>query len=126
MSALTDLADRVTSLYKETVTTSVRFDALRQETKDTIAELKGAVQRFDDRLHPMHLDHVRERADLGVKIGTLDGRLTALSEQALHTVARDAAREAMRSAVGSPPAAEGDGGRSIPLPAILPSQVAAG
>jgi predicted nucleic acid-binding Zn-ribbon protein len=95
MSSLSDLGQRVADLYKEIVTTTVRFDGLSRETSTIIAEIKAAVQRFDERMQQMHLDHVRERAELDSQIKALEARLNALSESALHAVARDAARQAM-------------------------------
>ena len=96
MSGLSDLGQRVADLYKEIVTTTVRFESLNRETSTIITEVKTAVQRFDERIQQMHLDHVRERAELASQIKALDARLNALSESALHAVARDAARQAMQ------------------------------
>lgn len=96
MSSLSDLGQRVADLYKEIVTTTVRFESLSRETTATITEARTAVQRFDERIQQMHLDHVRERAELSSQIKALEARLDALSESALHAVARDAARQAMQ------------------------------
>lgn len=96
MSSLSDLGQRVADLYKEIVTTTVRFESLSRETGTTVAEVKTAVQRLDERMQQMHLDHVRERAELSSQIKGLEARLDALSESALHAVARDAARQAMQ------------------------------
>ncbi|HEX2076501.1 MAG TPA: hypothetical protein VHG08_02295 [Longimicrobium sp.] len=96
MSSLSDLGQRVADLYKEIVTTTVRFESLNRETTTVITEIKTAVQRFDERMQQMHLDHVRERAELSSQIKALEARLDALSENALHVVARDAARQAMQ------------------------------
>jgi hypothetical protein len=97
MSSLTDLGQRVADLYKEIVTTTVRFESLHRETTTTTTEAKTAIQRFEERMQQMHLDHVRERAELSSQIKALDARLNALSEGALHAVARDAARQAMHT-----------------------------
>lgn len=96
MSSLSDLGQRVADLYREIVTTTVRFESLSRETTTAVAEIKTAVQRFDERIRQMHLDHVRERAELSSQIKGLEARLDALSESALHAVARDAARQAMQ------------------------------
>jgi myo-inositol catabolism protein IolC len=96
MSSLSDLGQRVADLYKEIVTTTVRFDSLSRETSTSVAEIKTAVHRSDERVQQMHLDHVRERAELSSQIRGLEARLDALSESALHAVARDAARQAMQ------------------------------
>jgi myo-inositol catabolism protein IolC len=107
MSSLSDLGQRVADLYKEIVTTTVRFESLSRDTGTTVAEVKTAVQRFDERMQQMHLDHVRERAELSSQIKGLEARLDALSESALHAVARDAARQAMHGILvdGEPPGA---------------------
>jgi seryl-tRNA synthetase len=90
MSGLSELGQRVAELYKEIVTTTVRFESLSRETNTIIAEMRTAVQRFEERMQQMHLDHVRERADLSSQIKGLEARLNALSESALHAVARGA------------------------------------
>ncbi len=107
MSSISDLGQRVADLYKEIVTTTVRFESLSRETATAVSELRTAVQRSDERMHQMQLDHVRERAELSSQIAALHARLTALSESALHAVARDAARRAMHGilADGEPPQA---------------------
>lgn len=97
MSGLSELGQRVAKLYEEIVTTTVRFHALNRETTNAVTEIGTAVQRCDERMHQMHLDHVRERADLASQIKALDARLDALSEKALHAVARDAAQQAMHT-----------------------------
>ena len=95
MSGLSDVGQRIADLYREIVTTTARFESLNRETTNAVAEIRTAVQKCDERMQQMQLDHVRERAELGSEIRALDARLTALSESALHTVARDAARQAM-------------------------------
>jgi hypothetical protein len=92
MSSLSDLGQRVADLYKEIVTT-VRFESLSRETTTTIADVRASVQRAEERMQLMHLDHVRERAELSSQISALEARLNALSEGALHAVARDVARQ---------------------------------
>ncbi|HST57653.1 MAG TPA: hypothetical protein VLK84_03125, partial [Longimicrobium sp.] len=82
MSSLSDLGQRVADLYKEIVTTTVRFESLSRETGTVVAEVRTAVQRFDERMQQMHLDHVRERAELSSQINGLQARLDALSESA--------------------------------------------
>ena len=105
MSSLSDLGQRVADLYREIVTTTVRFESLSRETTTAVTEIRTAVQRFDERMQQMHLDHVRERAELSSQIKGLEARLDALSESALHAVARDAARQAMHGLLvdGEPP-----------------------
>jgi hypothetical protein len=57
MSGISDLGQRVADLYKEIVTTAVRFESLNRETTSVITEVRTAVQRFDERMQQMHLDH---------------------------------------------------------------------
>ncbi|HYR11073.1 MAG TPA: hypothetical protein VEQ60_25050 [Longimicrobium sp.] len=95
MSGISDLGQRVADLYKEIVNTTVRFESMNRETTNIVTEIRTAVQRCEERMQQMHLDHVRERAELSSQIKALDARLDALSENALHAVARDAARQAM-------------------------------
>jgi len=109
MSGLSDVGQRITELYKEIVTTTVRFDSLNRETTNAVAEIRTAVQRCDERMQQMHVDHVRERAELDSQIKGLEARLNALSESALHVVARDAARQAMHTILGNGEAARFDG-----------------
>lgn len=123
MSGLSDVGQRIADLYKEIVTTTVRFESLNRETTNAVAEIRTAVQKCDERMQQMQLDHVRERAELGSQINALDARLTALSESALHTVARDAARQAMHEILADGQSAEpvlrivqaepGSGGRRL-------------
>jgi hypothetical protein len=96
MSGLSDVGQRIADLYRDIVTTTARFESLNRETTNAVAEIRTAVQRCDDRMQQMQLDHVRERVELGSQVQALDARLTALSESALHAVARDAARQAMQ------------------------------
>lgn len=44
MSSLSDLGQRVADLYREIVTTTVRFESLSRETTSTVTEVKTAVQ----------------------------------------------------------------------------------
>jgi hypothetical protein len=97
MSGLSDVGQRIADLYKEIVTTTVRFESLNRETTTSVAEIRSTVQRCEERMQQMHLDHVRERAELASQIKALDARLNALSESALHAVARDAARQTMHT-----------------------------
>lgn len=97
MSGLSDVGQRIADLYKEIVTTTVRFESLNRETTTAVAEIRSTVQRCEERMQQMHLDHVRERAELASQIKALDARLNALSESALHAVARDAARQTMHT-----------------------------
>ena len=87
------LAAKVAELYREIVTTSVRFEELRRTTDSVLTRLESTVQQLASKVAAIHDDHVREKAALEAQITILQGRLNSLSEQALHTVVRDVARE---------------------------------
>ena len=93
---VTALTKNVADLYKEIVTTSVRFDDLRANTEQTVERLERLVDSTVAKVLEIHDTHVREKATLEAGIRTLEGRLSALSEQALHAVARETARDLMR------------------------------
>jgi DNA anti-recombination protein RmuC len=97
--ALTALAGKVSDLYREVVTTSVRFDELRQSTDKLLCKLEATVEQLSARVALIHDEHVREKAALEAQIATLQGRLNALSEEALHSVVRDVAREIVANSI---------------------------
>ena len=91
-----DISGSIASLYKDVVTTTVRFDVEATHTREALERMERELTALVAKVHQIHDEHVREKATLEARIQTLDGRLTALSEQALHAVARDAARDIMR------------------------------
>jgi tetrahydromethanopterin S-methyltransferase subunit A len=93
---VTSLTKNVADLYKEIVTTSVRFEDLRQNTDQAIERFQRIVESTVVKVLDIHDTHVREKATLEAGLRTLEGRLDALSEQALHAVARETARDLMR------------------------------
>jgi hypothetical protein len=93
---VTGLTKNVADLYKEIVTTSVRFDDLRANTEQSVERLERVVESTVIKVLEIHDNHVREKATLEAGIRTLEGRLSALSEQALHAVARETARALLR------------------------------
>ena len=90
---LNALTAKISELYREIVTTSVRFQDLERSTEKTLARLESAVEQLASKIASIHDDHVREKAALEAQVAVLQGRLSALSEQALHSVVRDVARE---------------------------------
>lgn len=90
---LNALTSRISELYREIVTTSVRFEDLQRSTDKTLSRLESVVEQLASKVSAIHDEHVREKAALEAQITALQGRLTALSEQALHSVIRDVARE---------------------------------
>jgi hypothetical protein len=93
---VTALTKNVADLYKEIVTTSVRFDDLRQNTEQAIERFGRIVESTVVKVLDIHDTHVREKATLEAGIRGLEGRLDALSEQAIHAVARETARDLLR------------------------------
>jgi DNA anti-recombination protein RmuC len=91
--ALNGLAAKISDLYREIVTTTVRFEELRRNTDSMLTRIESTVQQLSAKVAAIHDEHVREKATLEAQVATLQGRLTALSEQALHSVMRDVARE---------------------------------
>ncbi|MEM6941198.1 MAG: hypothetical protein AAF943_17235 [Pseudomonadota bacterium] len=92
---IADLSKRLADNYEKLVQTNARFDELRTSTKDAIDEYKRLLERQEDKIEQIEKDRIRVEAELMTKISSLEGRLTALSEQALHAVARDAAHTIM-------------------------------
>jgi predicted nucleic acid-binding Zn-ribbon protein len=100
---LNALAAKISDLYREIVTTSVRFDELRRSTEKTLSRLESTVDQLAGKISAIHDSHVRERAALEAQIEALQGRLTALSEQALHSVVREVAREMVADSLRESP-----------------------
>ena len=96
---LNALTARISELYREIVTTSVRFEDLQRSTDKTLSRLESTVEQLAAKVSAIHDDHVREKAALEAQVTALQGRLTSLSEQALHAVVRDVAREIVRESV---------------------------
>ena len=96
---LNGLAAKISDLYREIVTTSVRFDELQRNTDKILTKVEAVVEQLVVKVASIHDQHVREKAALEAQIAVLQGRLTALSEQALHSVARDVVREIVADAV---------------------------
>ncbi len=97
---LTDLATKVAELYKELVTNSVKFDELRRYTKEGLDDFKHLLERLSDKIERIERERIRAETALQSKIDGLEARLTALSEQALHAAAREAAVSVMQQAYG--------------------------
>ena len=91
-----DVTGSLATLYRDVLTTTVRFEMQSTQTREAIDRMERELATLTARVTQIHDDHVREKATLEARIQTLDGRLTALSEHALHAVARDAARDIMR------------------------------
>ncbi len=81
---LAQLTAKVADLYKELVTTTVKFDEVRNYTKESITEFKRLLERQSDNIERIERDRIRAETELMSKINALDARLNALSERALH------------------------------------------
>lgn len=86
-----DLVVKVSDLYRELVTNTVQFQELRNYTKETLNEFKHLLERLSDKLEESEKDRIRRETELLSKINALEARLDALSEQALHATAKEAA-----------------------------------
>ncbi|MEB3309293.1 MAG: hypothetical protein VKJ02_03595 [Snowella sp.] len=94
-----DLAVKVSELYRELVTNTVQFQELRSYTKETLDEFKHLLERLSDKLEESEKDRIRRETELMSKINVLEAKLAALSEQALHAAAKEAAREVFEKMV---------------------------
>jgi uncharacterized protein YaaR (DUF327 family) len=94
-----DLAVKVSELYRELVTNTVQFQELRNYTKETLDEFKHLLERLSDKLEESEKDRIRRETELLSKINALEAKLSALSEQALHAAAKEAAREVFEKMV---------------------------
>ncbi|WP_293354743.1 MULTISPECIES: hypothetical protein [unclassified Microcoleus] len=94
-----DLVVKVGELYREIVTNTVQFQELRQYTKETLDAFKNLLERLSDKLEESEKDRVRRETELLSKINALEAKLTALSEQALHAAAKDAALQVFEKMV---------------------------
>ncbi len=94
-----ELAVRVSELYRELVTNTVQFQELRNYTKETLDEFKHLLERLSDKLEESEKDRIRQETELLSKINALEAKLSALSEQALHAAAKEAAREVFEKMV---------------------------
>lgn len=112
---LNALAAKLSDLYREIVTTSVRFDELQRSTDKVLSRVEATVEQLATKVAAIHDDHVREKAALEAQIATLQARLTILSEQALHAVVREVAREAVSTAVREQVTAGRDMGSQAPV-----------
>jgi hypothetical protein len=93
---VTEFTGTLATLYRDVLTTTARFDMQSSQTREALDRMERAMADLTAKVTQIHDEHVREKAALDARIQTLDGRLTTLSEQALHAVARDAARDIMR------------------------------
>jgi uncharacterized coiled-coil DUF342 family protein len=95
-----ELAGEVNKLYKELVTNTVQFNELRQRTKETLDEFKHSLERLSDKIDASEKDRIRRETELLSKINALEARLEALSQQALHAAAKDAAVQVFEKMMG--------------------------
>lgn len=92
---VSDLTKKVMLYYEELVKITAKFDDLRLYTKESLDEYKRVIENLQGRMVELEIDRVKAEAELQTKIDSLEGRLDALSEKALHSVAMEAARSIM-------------------------------
>jgi len=97
--SLAQLATKVSELYRELVTTTVKFEEVRKYTKESIDEFKRLLERQEDKVERIERERIRAETELRSKIDALDARLNALSERALHAAISDAAVDYARKAI---------------------------
>ncbi len=93
--AVTELAAKFHDLYKELVTNTAKFEELHKYVKENLDEFKRLIERLSDKIENNEKDRIKNEAELSSKITVLEARINALSEQAFHAVAREAATQAM-------------------------------
>lgn len=98
-SVIAELSAKIAELYKELVTNTVKFDELREYTRESIGEFKRLLERNSDKVERIERERIRAETELLSKINALEARLTALSEKALHVAAKEAARSVMEEAL---------------------------
>jgi len=81
--------------YKDIVITTDKVEALARSQREIFDELKRGAERLSDKIDRIERERTKAEAELLAKIAGLEARLNALSEQALHVVAKDVARETM-------------------------------
>lgn len=101
-NTITDIAERVAGLYKELVTNTVRFEELQKNTDKMLSKFELVLERLVDKVTTQREEHIREQATMRAQIELLQGRINNLGEQALHAVAREAARDIMRESLVRP------------------------
>jgi uncharacterized phage infection (PIP) family protein YhgE len=92
----TKVARKIADYHKELVTTSVRYEELRRQTQESLAEFKAALDKVSDRVGALERECIAAHSDLNSKINTVSERLTIISEKAIHVVAFDAVKQATR------------------------------
>jgi len=90
-----DLSNKVVGTYEQLVETNVRFTELRKYTKESIDEFKRLIEKQEEKIERIERERIREETKLAGRINSLEAKLNGLSEQALHSVALEAARSIM-------------------------------
>ena len=93
MSVFGGVGSRIAELAQQVISNNAKFESLERSTTTTLGDFRTLMLHFEDRLRQMESVHVREVAALRAEIKVLDGRLSTLSEQALHAVAEKTIRD---------------------------------
>lgn len=88
-----ELSKKFSELYEQLVSNNARFDELRKYTKETLDEFKRLLERLSDKFDNAERDRIRRETELTSKINSLEAKLEAMSEKAMHAVAKEAAFE---------------------------------
>ena len=101
MSALKELAVKVTQLYEQTVSNAVEFQELRRSTNKSLSEFQRVLQLLTEKIERIERETTKREMDLSSAIEGLKFRFDAVSEKALHEAVRSVAIELVREAIKS-------------------------
>ena len=93
MSLFGGVGSKIAELAQQVISNNAKFESLERLTTRTLEDFQTLILRFEDRLRELESLHVREVAGHHAEIQVLEGRLNALSEQALHAVAEKTIRD---------------------------------
>lgn len=89
------IAQQLTNLHEEFITTRVQFKNLQENVQVTISEFKSLVESSIKKANEVEKDHIRENAALKAQIMSLENRLDMLSEHALQVAMKEVAQQAV-------------------------------
>lgn len=79
-----EIASKIAEFHKQIVTADVLLNELKNQTKETLIEFKGVLERLNDRITELERRHAETLATMTAKVDSLIARLDMLSEKALH------------------------------------------
>lgn len=82
----------INDLYKQLVTTTAELDNIRRYTREAVEEFKRLLERQGDKIERIERDRIKAEAELSTKIGALQARLDAITEQTMRSAVSDYAK----------------------------------